>query len=275
MRADAVTTTMVPTMATVDDVRRDLDDVVTIGFGLPAGLRLPDPGQFAMLWFPGVGEVPISYSGIGPGRRVEHTIRAVGATTAALCALRPGDPIGVRAPFGRGWDVAALAGRDVVVAAGGLGLAPLRPVIEAAANGTLGARSVRLLAGARNPETILYADQIIDRWSSLGPVLTVDHAERRWTGRVGVLKAALAGPLDEPSATAALLCGPEVMMRVLSRQFVDAGVPADLIQVSLERSMHCGVGVCGHCQLASLFTCIDGPVVTWAEAEPLVAVRER
>lgn len=268
-----MTTTMVPTMATVADVRVDMDDIVTLGFELPDDVQLAAPGQFAMLWAPGIGEVPISYSGIGPGRRVEHTIRAVGATTTALCALGPGDIVGVRAPFGRGWRLDDLAGRDVVVMAGGLGLAPLRPVLEAA--DTLRASSVRLLVGARSPDTILFADQLTERWAALTREVTVDHAERGWDGAVGPLRASMAGDLDDPAEAGALLCGPEIMMRVLSRQLVDAGLRPDRIQVSLERSMHCGIGLCGHCQLGPLFTCVDGPVVDWSSADPLLAVRER
>lgn len=266
---------MVPTIATIDEVRSELHDTVTLVLELPAELPVPTPGQFAMLWVPGVGEVPISYSGIGPARRVEHTVRAVGATTKALCGLRAGDPIGVRAPFGQGWHLGGLENRDVVVIAGGLGLAPLRPVVEAAASGALGAASVQLLVGARSPDDLLYADQLRSRWATLKPTITVDHAERGWTGSVGPLRAAMAGPLAAPAETVALLCGPEIMMSVLSRQLLDAGLRADRIQVSLERSMHCGVGLCGHCQLGALFTCVDGPVVHWSRADPLLAVRER
>lgn len=273
MRAEPSTATMTPTMATVRANSRDLLDTVTLTVDLPDGLAIPAPGQFAMLWVPGVGEIPISYSGIGPGRRVEHTVRAVGATSAALAALQPGDRLGVRGPFGRGWQLADLDGTDLVIIAGGLGLAPLRPVVELA--GELGARSVRLLVGARSPDLVLYADQIEHRWHALRPVVTVDHADAGWRGPVGPLSVDLGDVLHDPDTVAALVCGPEIMMQVLGRRLHQRGVHPDRIQVSLERNMQCGVGHCGHCQLGPLFACTDGPVVDWGVAAPLLSVRER
>lgn len=273
MRAEPIDATMTPAIAPVESVERELADTVTLAMELPDGSATPMPGQFAMLWVPGVGEIPISYSGIGPGARVEHTVRAVGATSAALAALEPGSPVGVRGPFGRGWRLGDLIDRDVVIFAGGLGLAPLRPVVEM--SGELGARSLRLLVGARSPEAVLYADRFERRWRSLRPLVTVDHATAAWSGPVGPLDVDLAGRLAEPGDVAALLCGPEIMMKVLGRQLEAAGVPTGRIQLSLERNMHCGVGHCGHCQVGPLFACTDGPVVDWTVAAPLLAVRER
>lgn len=275
MRVEPASTTLVPVMAPVVASARELADTVTIGLAMPADLPMPAPGQFAMLWVPGVGEIPISYSGIGPGRRVDHTIRAVGAASAALCELELGDQVGVRGPFGSGWQLDGLRGRELLVIAGGLGLAPLRPAIDAAAGGSLRTRSVRLLVGARSPDQIVYADQIRDRWQLTSTRVTVDRADASWPGPVGPLDLTLAGPLDEPAAVAALVCGPEVMMGVLCRQLESAGVPRTNIQVSLERNMQCATGRCGHCQLGPLFTCLDGPVVGWETAAPLLAVRER
>ena len=219
---------------------RDLVDTVTIGLTMPDDLPMPAPGQFAMLWVPGVGEIPISYSGIGPGRRVEHTVRAVGATSAALCEREVGEQVGVRGPFGSGWNLDHLADLDVLIIAGGLGLAPLRPVIEAAATGTLPARSVQLLVGARSPDLVLYSDQIDERWQRLRPVVTVDRGEATWSGPVGPLDIGPAGHADHlgrPDQTAALVCGPEIMMEVLSRQLGHAGVDPSRIQVST-RTQH-------------------------------------
>ena len=228
-----------------------------------------------MLWVPGVGEIPISYSGIGPRRRVAHTVRAVGATSTALCERAPGDHVGIRGPFGTGWQLDDLDGTDLLIIAGGLGLAPLRPVIEAAAAGGLAARSVQLLVGARSPDLVLFADQVDERWHALRPRVTVDRADAAWSGPVGPLDLGLAEPTGSPTQITALVCGPEIMMLVLSRQLELAGVPRPRIQVSLERNMQCGVGHCGHCQLGALFTCVDGPVVDWETAAPLLAVRER
>ena len=273
MRAEPVIATMAPAVTRVLSVARELADTVTLAIDMPDGLPMPVPGQFAMLWAPGIGEVPISYSGIGPGRRVEHTIRAVGATSIALAELEPGEAIGVRGPLGRGWRLGDLIDRDVLIFAGGLGLAPLRPVVESA--GDLGARSVRLHVGARTPDLVLFRGQIADRWSGLDPVVTVDHATAEWRGPIGPLRADLGGAIRRPGSVAALVCGPEIMMEVVARQLELAGIARHLIQLSLERNMQCGVGHCGHCQLGALFTCVDGPVVDWGVAAPLLAVRER
>jgi len=275
MRAEPASSTLVPVIATVEASARESDDTVTITLTMPDGLPMPLPGQFAMLWVPGVGEIPISYSGIGPGRRVDHTVRAVGATSTALCERGTGDPVGVRGPFGAGWRLDDLVDADVLIIAGGLGLAPLRPVVEAAAAGTLAARSVQLLVGARSPDLVLYADEVEEHWQPLRPRITVDRADATWSGLVGPLSLGLAGQIDNPNEIAALVCGPEIMMEVLSRQLELAGVPRRRIQISLERNMQCGTGHCGHCQLGALFTCVDGPVVDWETAAPLLAVRER
>lgn len=275
MRSESSVSTMTPTMATVEAVRRELSDTVTLSLSLSEPSTPPAPGQFAMLWAPGVGEVPISYSGLGKGPRVEHTIRDVGATTRALTTCEPGAQLGTRGPFGRGWDLTRLSEHRLVIIAGGLGLAPLRPVVEAAAVGALGAASAKLVVGARDPGSMLFAEEIPTRWSSLDPDLTVDHATEAWHGMVGPVTVALDAALSHPETTEALVCGPEIMMSVVARQLIDRGVAIDAIQVSLERNMQCGVGRCGHCQLGPLFTCVDAPVLRWDEAEPLLAVRER
>ncbi len=262
-------------MGRIEASTRKLADTVTITLAMPDELTMPLPGQFAMIWVPGVGEIPLSYSGIGPGRRVEHTVRAVGATSAALCERAAGDVVGIRGPFGTGWQLDHLDDADVLIIAGGLGLAPLRPVIEAAASGTLVTRSVQLLVGARSSDVVLCADEIEERWHALRPRTTVDRADAGWSGPVGPVDLSLADRIGDPHELMALVCGPEIMMQVLSEQLVSAGVPRANIQVSLERNMQCGTGHCGHCQLGPLFTCIDGPVVGWHTAAPLLAVRER
>ena len=266
--------TMVPTLVAVDWARPELTDTVTLGLAPHLGAP-PRPGQFHMLWAIGVGEVPISVSGIGSDGRVEHTIRGVGPTTNALVELGPGDEIGVRGPFGRGWDIEAPREKDLLIIAGGLGLAPLRPVIELAASGALDADRVQLLIGAREPGQVLFADQIAGNWSDLSPAVTVDVAEPGWSERVGPVTTLLDGALRRPSRTVAMVCGPEMMMTVVAKQLVAWGVPPRQIQLSLERNMRCGNGHCGHCQIGALFTCVDGPVVTWAAGQAALGVRER
>jgi anaerobic sulfite reductase subunit B len=268
---------MVPARYRVTDRRQETTDSVTLSLQpVDAPIAEPEPGQFTMLYAFGVGEIPISVSGC-PSREgaLLHTIRAVGATSRALCALQPGEMLGVRGPFGAGWDVSRAEGRDVLVIAGGIGLAPLRPVIRHVLAERSRFGTVAFLIGARTPDDLLYAEQI-DDWRSSGDIdveVTVDAAARGWTGHVGLITTLLDPmPVDAAGATA-FLCGPEVMLRVTSRQLVDAGADPNQVFVSLERNMHCAVRQCGHCQLGPLFVCADGPVVSWTVAGPLMAVR--
>ena len=268
---------MVPARYRVTDHRQDNADTVTISLmPIDDPIDDPQPGQFTMLYAFGVGEVPISVSGCPRHEGVlMHTIRAVGATSRALCRLEPGSVVGVRGPFGVGWDVSSAEGSDVLIVGGGIGLAPLRPVVRE----VLAARErfgrVALLIGARTPEDLLYAEEV-ERWRAVPDVhveVTVDAASRGWNGHVGLVTALLDQLPITPSLTTSFLCGPEVMIRVVARDILEAGSPADHIRVSLERNMHCAVRQCGHCQLGPLFVCADGPVVTWAVAAVLLAVR--
>jgi NAD(P)H-flavin reductase len=235
------------------------------------------PGQFHMLWVPGVGEVAISLGdGPDPGGAQWHTVRAVGAVTRALCRLRPGDHLGVRGPFGRGWDLDATAGRDVVVVAGGIGLVPLRPAIRAlAADPARGHRHRAVLVGARSPDDLCHRADLA-AWADRFEVgITVDRAPSGWTGDVGFVTNLIARLPWVGPGTAALVCGPEVMMKVCAAALVDRGVPAGAIQVSLERNMACALAHCGRCQLGDRLLCRDGPVVPYASVQDDLAVPER
>ena len=229
---------------------------------MDAGLGEPlafAPGQFAMLYAFGAGEAPISVSAADGG--VEHTVRAVGAVTRALCRA---DAIGVRGPYGNAWPVAELAGRDVVVVAGGIGLALLRPVIRA-----LGERA-RVLYGARGPAELLYTDELRD-WDAR---VIVDVPDVGWTGSVGVVTKLIEREPFDPATAAALICGPEVMIRFAVAALRARGVAPDAIWVSLERSMHCGAGHCGHCQLGPQLICREGPVFRHDRVAPLLGIPE-
>ncbi|EME55070.1 FAD/NAD(P)-binding protein [Amycolatopsis decaplanina] len=253
---------------------RETGDVVTLTLA-PDGRSLPGflPGQFAMLYAPGVGEVPISVSAIPGDGTLVHTIRAVGAVSGALHDARTGTVLGVRGPFGTPWR--ADGREDLLVVAGGIGLAPLRPVIRNTVARSPDRRLV-LIAGARTPADLPYRRELDELSTRDGAdvVLTVDRAAGHWTGRVGFVTEPLAvHPLD-PDRTTALLCGPEPMMRFCARTLLDRGVPAERIEVSLERNMQCGIGSCGHCQLGPLLLCRTGPVVGYHVAEPLLMVKE-
>jgi NAD(P)H-flavin reductase len=229
------------------------------------------PGQFVMVYVFGIGEVPISVSGATgrPGPLV-LTVRAVGAVTDAICAAEPGTVLGLRGPFGNAWPVEEAAGGDVVVVAGGIGLAPLRPVLTHAFARREDYGNVVLLYGARTPADLLYRSEL-EAW---GADVTVDAAEAGWPGKVGVVPGLIPTAPFDPARTTAFVVGPEVMLRFTVRALADRGVPEERIYVSLERNMRCGLGHCGHCQLGPTLICRDGPVYSHAVAGPWLEVRE-
>lgn len=234
------------------------------------------PGQFVMVYVFGVGEVPISVSG-PPFRRgpVVLTVRAVGAVTQAICAAKPGAVVGLRGPFGNAWPVDDALGGDVVVVAGGIGLAPLRPVVLRALERLEGEGSLTVLYGARTPADLLYTGELAE-WRRRGAEVevTVDAAAGGWRGRVGVVPKLVASAWFRPEAATAFVCGPEVMMRFTVDALEARGVPDRRIMVSLERDMRCGVGLCGHCQLGPTLICRDGPIYAQADVARWVEVRE-
>jgi NAD(P)H-flavin reductase len=239
-----------------------------------AGLR-PGPGQFTMLYAFGIGEVPISVSRLD-GSHLIHTVRAVGAVTEAVCASRPGAALGVRGPFGNTWPIREVEGGDVVVVAGGIGLAPLRPVVHHVLEERSRFGRGLLLYGGRTPQDLLYRRELdeLRRRDDLDVRLIVDTAGPEWRDRVGVVPK-LVGDVEFDAASAtAFVCGPEIMMQFTARALLERGVAADRIYASMERNMTCGLGYCGHCQLGSTLICRDGPVYRWDELDELLAVRE-
>ena len=247
--------------------REDTADTVTLTLE-PVGDRLPPwaPGQFTMASAFGVGEIPISISG-GRHGLIRHTVRAVGAVSQAICAAPVGSALGLRGPFGLGWP-APPDGVDVVVMAGGIGLAPLRPIVSA----TLGPR-LTVLIGAKTPAELIFTPEY-DTWRAAGADVrvSVDWPDAGWTGRVGLVTELL----DSAPAPGAVgyVCGPEIMMTRSAESLVERGVWPDRVFLSLERNMRCGEGTCGHCQLGPMLVCRDGPVLTFDAAQPLLAVRE-
>jgi NAD(P)H-flavin reductase len=241
-------------------------------------LQAPLPGEFMMMYAFGIGEVAISVSGVpsGSDSTITHTIRSVGAVSRALHDAEPGTVIGMRGPFGTNWGLREAAGRDLIIVAGGVGLAPLRPVVL----GALAARdsygSVTLIAGARSRDDFLFGQELADwaRDASIDVHMTVDVPIQGWPGEVGFVTEPLRRLPLRPQNTTALLCGPEPMMRNGAIELLRKGMAASDIRVSLERNMQCGIGWCGHCQLGPLLLCRDGPVVGYDTAEPLLAVKE-
>jgi len=271
---------MTPVPHRVVGRREETKDVMTLSVAPLADRPMVfRPGQFNMLTAFGVGEVAISVSSApGEAGPLRHCLRDVGPVTHALCRARVGDLIGVRGPFGTDWGIGDLdrsGGGDIVVVAGGIGLAPLRGAVEQLVREGTG--RIFLIIGAREPAQVIFADDL-RAWAEAGAevAVTVDVAPAGWGGHVGVVTSLLGGSRFDPARTDAMVCGPEIMMRLTARALIDRGVDPTRIRVSLERNMQCGVGWCGHCQLGPLLLCRDGPILPYAGAVAhLLTERER
>jgi NAD(P)H-flavin reductase len=269
---------MTPVSHLVVGRRQETSDSVTLLLEAVDGARLRyAAGQFNMLYAYAVGEVAISISAnpVGDGP-IAHTVRNVGAVSRALCELQPGGSLGLRGPFGSDWGLESAAGRDLVIVAGGIGLAPLRSVITQVISQRERFGHVEVVIGTRTPEELAFKEEV-DAWrdrDDLAVHVTVDRATPAWRGTVGVVTTVLPRIRCDPGGVA-LVCGPEVMMRFTALALMERGMPASNIRVSMERNMQCAIAHCGHCQLGSMFICADGPVLTWARVEPLLAVRQR
>lgn len=268
---------MTPTFATIESIRSEAYGISTYT------LRLDDEaaasayrfraGQFNMLYLPGFGESAISMSS-DPGTvgSIGHTIRFAGNVTRGIARLKPGQKIGVRGPFGRPWPVDQAVGKDVLLVAGGIGLAPIRPVIYEMLARRRDFGRVILLYGARTPADLLYAEEM-EAWREAGVevLVTVDRADQEWQGYLGVVPLLFYRVRFHPKETVLFTCGPEVMIRFVVYEAIARRVPRESIWVSLERNMKCAVGFCGHCQMGPLFVCRDGPVFEFSKIEPFFA----
>ncbi len=285
MATDAAATlpdqAMAPQAWRIHSVRRDVASNEVFSWTLypEPGVELdaaPAPGQFNMLYLFGVGEVPISVSAITDDGGIVHTIRAVGSVTRAMQDLEAGAVVGLRGPFGTAWPLEQARGRDLVLVAGGIGLAPLRPVIHAALQRRSEFGRVVVCYGARSPGDMIFRDEL-DAWEARDDVdlrITVDRGTAAWRGNVGVVTQLVdRGGFDRRN-TLAMICGPEVMMRFTASALERRGLKPEDIFVSMERNMRCAVGFCGHCQIGSHFVCRDGPVFPYPVMEPAFRIRE-
>ena len=267
----------VPRPCRVAGVRRENADTWTLTLQQQSGaIDRPAAGQFNMLYAFGVGEVPVSCSASGRNGELIHTLRAVGPVTRAICAAKRGSVIGVRGPFGSAWPLEAAGGRDVVIIAGGIGLAPLRPVVHAVLAERRRFGRAFLLGGARTPADLIYRREL-EGWKSRADLdvhLTVDSADVGWRGDVGVVTKLIPRIGFDPFDGIAFVCGPEVMIRFAVAALQRAGLAADRIYISMERNMKCAVGLCGRCQFGPSFVCKDGPVFAYSEVARFLAVRE-
>jgi NAD(P)H-flavin reductase len=265
---------MLPESYRIQRLRHETDDTFTLEL-VPAdggkGVSFA-PGQFNMLYVFGVGEVPISISSDpNSSPTLQHTTRVVGTVTKAMRRLKRGDRIGIRGPFGSHWPVEEVSGRDVVIVAGGIGLAPLRPALYQLMAERDKYRRIILLYGTRTPEDILYRREL-ERWRGkfdLEIYVTVDRASSGWRGNVGVVTTLIRRAPFDPSNAVAFVCGPEVMMRFTVMELEKRGIRPERTYVSMERNMKCAVGFCGHCQYGPVFICKDGPVFRFDRIEPI------
>ncbi|WP_226661509.1 FAD/NAD(P)-binding protein [Microbulbifer aggregans] len=267
---------MIPTLFRIDRRYEEHAGTFTLQLNPPLGSDTTGfrPGQFNMLYAFGAGEVPISISGSPSDKNgLVHTFRTHGLVTLALARLGEGDSIGVRGPFGDGWPLEQIAGKDLLIVAGGLGLAPLRPVIYGVMEGILGQRKATLFYGARRPQEMLYRNEMSSWREKMELELSVDHAVAGWQGRVGVVTGPLAAVEIDVANSVVFLCGPEIMMRFCIRVLEEKGVPLSSIYLSMERNMKCATGHCGHCQWGPNFICKDGPVFCYGSVSRWFNIR--
>jgi len=260
-----------PFMARIVFKKKETYDTSTYGFQLKEN---PDfsflPGQFNMVGIPGVGEAPISFSSDpGEKNKFEHTIRAVGRVTQTIARYKEGDGLQIRGPYGRGWPLEDAQGKNILVVAGGIGLAPLRGFLLQVWKDRNDFGKVVILYGARTPEDLLFREEL-PLWRkkpNTQLLLTVDEVppRTRWEENRGVVTTLFDRMEVSPDNTLALVCGPEIMMRFVVVGLLQRGYPASNLYLSLERRMKCGVGQCGHCQIGSKYVCRDGPVFCYRE----------
>lgn len=270
---------MLPSAYRLERLRGETHDTFTLEFrpSRGRGKFAFKPGQFNMLYVFGAGEVPISISGdpaaSGP---LKHTIRAVGNVTRLLRRLKPGNAVGIRGPYGSHWPVEEARGRDVVIVAGGIGLAPLRPALYSLLHRRQKYRRVILLYGTRAPEDILYKKEL-KVWRSeldMEVHVTVDRAAGSWRGNVDVVTSLIPRTAFDPENALAMVCGPEAMMKFTARSLLQRGLTEEDIFVSMERNMKCAVGFCGNCQYGPYFICKDGPVFRYDRVGEMLRTAE-
>ncbi len=227
-----------------------------------------EPGQFVMVSIFGVGEVPISICS-SPTKKgyFELVVRRVGKVTSAIHRLEVGDTVGIRGPFGRGFPVRILEGNDLLFVAGGLGLVPLRSLVDFVIDNRRDFGRVHILLGCRSPKDILFREEV-ESWARRIDVdfsCTVDRADPDWKGNVGLITSLIPGVDLDPTRTFAVVVGPPIMYRFVIKELLKKGIPEKQIIVSLERHMKCGIGKCGHCQIGNYYCCQDGPVFSYDE----------
>lgn len=270
---------MIPTPFVIQRVQHETHDTFTLELTASNGNRefRFAPGQFNMLYVFGVGEIPISISG-DPAKpeTLVHTTRAVGTVTNIMRQSKRGDVIGIRGPYGTQWPIETVEGSDIVLVAGGIGLAPLRPVLYHILAHREKYGKVVVLYGTRSPSDILYHKEL-ELWRGrfdIEALVTVDRSAGNWRGHVGVVTTLIRRAGFDPHHTVAFVCGPEVMLHFTMLELNRRGLLNERIFISMERNMKCAVGFCGHCQYGPNFICKDGPVFRFDQVQGLFGKRE-
>ena len=278
----------IPFEATIRWIKKETRDTAT--YALKINSReiqrsyVFKPGQFNMLYIPGIGEAPISISSAPTDHEIMHTIRIAGDVTTYISRLNAGDVIGVRGPFGSNWPLEEIEDRDLMIIAGGVGIAALRSVMRHILMSKMGKKSPSrtpigrkfILYGAKTPKDIIFRDEFPRYMDAFQVFLTVDKAdpEEYWRGEVGLITGLLNKVSFNPLNTVVFMCGPEVMMQSMTKELILRGVPGEKIFISMERNMNCGMGVCGHCMFGPKFVCKDGPVIRFTDIEWFLGVKE-
>lgn len=229
----------------------------------------PGYGRFLELSLPGLGEAPISISDFGPGW-LEMTIRKVGRVSGGIFALRPGDTIYVRGPYGHGFEPETYRGKNLLVVAGGTGLAPVKSLIRYFAARRDELAGFALICGFKSPADILFADEIESWRSAAEIILTVDRGDERWAGETGLVTHHIEKFRFRSGPTEAIVVGPPPMMKFSCLALLQRGIPEAAITVSFERKMSCGLGKCGHCKIDETYVCLEGPVFNYVKARQLL-----
>ena len=266
---------LIPKRARILDIRSETSDIKTYRISAEDNFYAL-PGQFNMVGYPGAGEAPISLSSVVSKNCFDHTIRAVGRVTGCLEGFKKGDEIFLRGPYGRGWPVGEAKGKDVLLIAGGVGLAPLRPVIQIILEKRDQFEGVSLIYGARNEMSVLFTDEFATWRKQISLYLTVDEVLKpsAWKYNVGLVTDLLDKVKIKPDNTCVFVCGPEIMMRFICRGLIMLGIPQSQLYLSMERRMKCGIAQCGHCQHYGLFVCRDGPVFSYDRVRDWFLMRE-
>jgi len=233
-----------------------------------------EPGQFMMLSLFGVGEAALSISNIPEDGSLNTTIRAVGNVTKKIKELQKGDTLGMRGPYGTGWPIKEAKGKNILLIAGGMGLAPLRGVIQHIALKRNNFGHLEIIYGARTPNDMIFTNQL-GKWHQIENShldLTVDGIPpgTHWDGKIGLVTSCFPTMKTRPQKSVALVCGPEIMMRFVAKCLETIGFKENQIFLSLERRMKCGIGKCGHCQLGPTYVCKDGPVFSYRDIKPYI-----